>query len=372
MLSKLENEKKIQGIRFGNRGPTISHLMYADDTILFFQATPDACSSIKQALGLYSKLARQQINHDKSLLVFSPNTPRQFKRFMASGFGVTTTTQLGRYLGTNIDLHQNKTEVYKEIVEKIQSKLVGWKSKLLSQAARLVLINSVIQPSPIYQLAAFKLPKKFASQIDAISTNFFWGFRGDKPTMHLLNRKKLFLPKSLGVDHSNGMFSNWVKNKYFKGNLEQNPTATSQPSWAWRSMSSAASLINDNLLWRIGKGDQAAIRSKFWWHPVNSEGLSLLDKLLWKGSLDGVYSVKAGFQTLLQEDFSTTQQGFISQVHSGRPKEGSCAVAEEYWKVLHKDFYALMSRGVKQIRINGNRGTSIYQDVLGYIPEWIF
>ncbi|KAF7833334.1 homeobox-DDT domain protein RLT1-like isoform X1 [Senna tora] len=68
MLTKLDNEKKIQGIRFANRGLTISHLMYADDTIMFFKATPEACNHVNQALNIYSRLAGQRINKDKKRL----------------------------------------------------------------------------------------------------------------------------------------------------------------------------------------------------------------------------------------------------------------------------------------------------------------
>ncbi|KAF7807317.1 reverse transcriptase [Senna tora] len=142
---------------------------------------------------------------------------------------VTVANHLGRYLGTNIDLHQNKTEVYKVIVDKKQRKLAGWKSKLLSQSAILVLINSMIQASPIYQLADFNLPKRYSSHIDVISTNFtnfFWGFKGDKPPMHLPQQEKNFFTKGAG--------STWTSTKYFKGNLERDPVNTSQPFWAWR------------------------------------------------------------------------------------------------------------------------------------------
>ncbi|KAF7834830.1 ABC transporter G family member 39-like [Senna tora] len=124
----MENEKKIQGICFANKGQAMSHVMYADDIILFFKATPEACNHVNQVLQLYSRLAGQKIDKDKSILIFNPNTPRQFKRFMASGLQVSVVNQLGMYLGTKIDSFQNKTDVYKEIVDKFNGKLARWKS----------------------------------------------------------------------------------------------------------------------------------------------------------------------------------------------------------------------------------------------------
>ncbi|KAF7826534.1 uncharacterized protein G2W53_017698 [Senna tora] len=57
MLNKLEKEKKLQGIPFGRGDPAITHLMYADDTILFFKARMEECSMVKQLLDSYAMLA---------------------------------------------------------------------------------------------------------------------------------------------------------------------------------------------------------------------------------------------------------------------------------------------------------------------------
>lgn len=62
MLQKLEDEGKIKGIQFAHRGPRINHLMYADDTILFFEATPQACTAIKHVLDVYGKMASQEVS----------------------------------------------------------------------------------------------------------------------------------------------------------------------------------------------------------------------------------------------------------------------------------------------------------------------
>lgn len=57
MLLKMEKEKKIQGIHLAKRGPSITHLLYADDTILFFKATLEACLAVQQVLNLSGSLA---------------------------------------------------------------------------------------------------------------------------------------------------------------------------------------------------------------------------------------------------------------------------------------------------------------------------
>lgn len=47
-------------------------------------------------------------------------------------------------------------------------------------------------------LSSYALPKKCPNHLDSINTNFFWGFNGNKPKIHLLSKKVLQNPKCRG------------------------------------------------------------------------------------------------------------------------------------------------------------------------------
>lgn len=150
MLLRLESSKQLKGISFGNSCPPITHLMYVDDVVLFFQPTVDSCKRVAEVLQKYARLAGQEMNKAKSKIVFSPNVPRLHKRLLASCFGISYSPSLGRYLGSNLDHHSTTTDLFNELLQSFNHKLAGWKSKLLSQAGRLTLATSVLQSLPLY------------------------------------------------------------------------------------------------------------------------------------------------------------------------------------------------------------------------------
>lgn len=175
MLQKAENERVITGIRHASSGPRINHLMYADDTVLFFKADQESCNRVKEILIHYCSLAGQQVNYDKSLAVFSPNTPRLFKKFMSATLGVKVSNGLGKYLGVFVD-GDNVIQVNSEsLKERMESRLKGWKANLLSQAGRCTLIKSILQADQIYKMSSFQLLKKDTNRMNSHAINFFWG-----------------------------------------------------------------------------------------------------------------------------------------------------------------------------------------------------
>nr|POE55350.1 hypothetical protein CFP56_60122 [Quercus suber] len=62
-----------------------------------------------------------------------------------------------KYLGLNFKLKGNRIADFHFLVEKLQSKLQGWKARLLSQARRTTLISSVLQSLPLYTFSCFKV-----------------------------------------------------------------------------------------------------------------------------------------------------------------------------------------------------------------------
>ncbi|KAF7841322.1 reverse transcriptase [Senna tora] len=85
---------------------------------------------------------------------------------------------LGKYLGGFIEGPNPDKQNYALIMTYLQQRLTGWKSSMLSQAARYTLIQSVLESIPIYLMHFTVLTDKEARSCDSIINNFFWGELG--------------------------------------------------------------------------------------------------------------------------------------------------------------------------------------------------
>ena len=74
LFRKVEIEGIIRGVAASRGGPCISHLLFANDNLLFCRASVKECQQVNSSLNLYEVASGQKINIDKTSLFFSSNT----------------------------------------------------------------------------------------------------------------------------------------------------------------------------------------------------------------------------------------------------------------------------------------------------------
>ena len=74
----------------GNTG--ISHLIFADDLILFAKVTEEVCEAISQVLQVFCPELGQKMSVDKSRIYFSPNVDQVKREEVCEKLGIQSTS----------------------------------------------------------------------------------------------------------------------------------------------------------------------------------------------------------------------------------------------------------------------------------------
>lgn len=199
MLAKAEDMGTINGVKVSRSSPKITHLMYADDLVIYYRANEKEAKTIKNILQQYGEWTGHLINFDKFVIYFSQNVQQTQKLVICSKLSMRECDHRSKYLGHTFCNFKSKVKEFNGLANKLAVKLTGWKCKVLFMAGRLILAKSVAEAIPTYTMHAFLLPKGTAKFMDSMVRKFLWGF-GDQHKNHMYLRawEKICKPKNAG------------------------------------------------------------------------------------------------------------------------------------------------------------------------------
>lgn len=99
LLRQAENLKHIYGIKVARTAPAISHLVFADDTILFTRANNQEAYAIQGIIKQYERVSRQRISFEKTEISVSVNVSLEKRKELNSRLGVRDVEVHTKYLG---------------------------------------------------------------------------------------------------------------------------------------------------------------------------------------------------------------------------------------------------------------------------------
>lgn len=99
ILQELQTCGKLQGFKIACTAPCITHMFFADDTLLLGRATLEEASQFRFAIDLYERVSGQKINYDKSGILFSPNTATATRASIYQILNMNEDDSHGKYLG---------------------------------------------------------------------------------------------------------------------------------------------------------------------------------------------------------------------------------------------------------------------------------
>ncbi|XP_023767072.1 uncharacterized protein LOC111915667 [Lactuca sativa] len=92
----------------------------------------------------------------------------------------------------------NRKNSWKPVIEKINNKLFGWKSKTLSFGGRLTLAISVLGSLPFFYLSIFAAPVGVIETMERIRRNFIWEGSNNTSKIRWVAWEKILSPKEVG------------------------------------------------------------------------------------------------------------------------------------------------------------------------------
>jgi len=173
MMHRAVNTGLLRGISVGNGNLQISHLQFADDTLVFCEAEEHYVRVTKGIFLTYQAFAGLCVNYRKSIMVVLGKEETWIDS-IEEIMGCSRAQLPIQYLGIPLGANMRKASSWQIIIEKVQARLQAWKSSCLSRAGRLVLIKSVLNSLPLYYLSLFKVPKKVANEIVRLQRKFLW------------------------------------------------------------------------------------------------------------------------------------------------------------------------------------------------------
>ncbi|RVX14550.1 LINE-1 reverse transcriptase-like [Vitis vinifera] len=177
-------------------GIQISHLLFADDTLVFCQASQDQLTYLSWLLMWFEAASGMRINLDKSELI--PVGRVVDIDDLALDFGCKVGSLPSTYLGLPLGAPFKSVAMWDGVEERFRKRLTMWKKQYLSKGGRATLIRSTLSNLPIYYMSVLRLPSSVRSRLEQIQRDFLWGGGSLERKPHLVRWKVVCLSKKKG------------------------------------------------------------------------------------------------------------------------------------------------------------------------------
>ncbi|GKV16926.1 hypothetical protein SLEP1_g27494 [Rubroshorea leprosula] len=371
-MSSIVEKQLYKGVVIGNKGVTVSHLQFADDTIFFGEASKDNIGVIKSIMRTSELSSGLKINFGKSQPI-GIGVEDNWRNKMAYKLCCKEREIPFKYLGILISRNHRRVAMWQPMVESFLKKLATWKGRHLSLGGRITLINSVLSNLPVFLMSVYLIPKGILYSIDKICRSFLWGGGREKRKINWVNWVKVCKKREEGglgvrdlrkfklalmgkwwgclVENEEGLWKRVVVGKYGEGGghwLDWIKEYRGVGSIWWRDVCCLDKMDRERARWlmegfrtKLGDGKSVSFwwdnwnepgrwnlkwrRKLFEWEPEEARGLQEViedkmithgrpDSLEWVHDKDGQYSTKIAYSILTKEQIGTTDSSTFKRI----------------------------------------------------------
>lgn len=266
LIKHYEAQKWIHGAKICRSAPSITHMLFADDSFIYYRANEEEILKVKELLVCFEIASGQKVNFQKSYVHFSKNVREASRNYYCQRLQMVQDETGSSYLGLPSMMDRSKTTTLGYIKDKVRNKLQNWDGRWFSQAGKEILVKAVLQAVPTYTMSVFLLPVKTIQKLEKMFSKFWWGSNANgTKKIHWMNWSKLCRHKAVGgmgfrdlrdlniamlgkqawrfVTQPNSLVSQLYKAKYFSQVNFLNAQLGNNPSFIWRSIWEARAVI---------------------------------------------------------------------------------------------------------------------------------
>ncbi|CAH1435589.1 unnamed protein product [Lactuca virosa] len=243
---------------------------------------------IRDALDDFKKVSGLKASMEKSQIFFScvkPNMRRIILGILPFDIGKFPF----KYLGIPMCVTKLFCRDCKQLVGKIKMRILNWKSKALSFAGRLQLINYVLTTIHVSWASIFKIPIATIREVEKICRSYLWAngeiVKGkakvkwidicrpkDYGGLGVKNLRKwndALLAKHVWnmINNKNSLWVQWVKKNYIGDRNFWDILQKKSMSWTWKRFLEVRKIVRPHVVSCVGNGMNTSLWHD-WWHPI--------------------------------------------------------------------------------------------------------
>lgn len=274
----------------------ISHLIFADDVLLFCKGNVDSATSLMNGLDLFSNASGLCPNKDKSQVFFG-NVPSEIQNSILEVTGFQRGELPIKYLGLPLISTKLKKSDCIPLIQKICRSIDSWTCRFLSHAGRLQLLKVVLYGIQGYWISHLFLQKGILKQLSSLFIKFLWGGSTTSTKMVKvswldccypkeeggLGLKNLFLWNEAAIFHQlwrilkpddSSIWITWVQRTVLKRRAFWTMKIPSYASWCLQKIFKCRTAASRYIKYSVGRDSSFLV-----WHDPWLEGGPLINSL---------------------------------------------------------------------------------------------